>query len=473
MKIRTRFAPSPTGHLHLGNLRTALFNWLWARREGGEFILRLEDTDQSRLVPGASEELQRDLRQLGLDWDFGPDRPSPDFGSCVQSQRLKIYQEIAEKLLQLGVAYKDYSPPERLKALRQEAQAERRAFVFRRSLARLEPGEGSQQATIRIAIPDDLTLSWTDTVKGEQSWQTKDVGDFVALKSDGWPTYHLANVIDDHFMNISHVIRADEWLSSTPKHLYLFDCLKWQRPQYVHVPPVLASQGGQKLSKRDQGNRVANLLQEGYLPEAILNYLSLLGWNPKTEREIFSLLELVQAFDIANIQAAGARFDAERLDWFNGKHLRALPEKELRKQSQNWWPESAADATDDYKNRVLELVYERIKQWSKLAELTDFFFRRPATPELQILVTESKLSAAEIKTLTEATLQVLEQINFTAGDLELHIYQLAQEKKISPSKYFTLLRLQLTGRKVAPGLFSTMNVLGLEECRQRLSAGQY
>ena len=172
-----------------------------------------------------------------------------------------------------------------------------------------------------------MAIDWEDVVKGKQSWQTKDVGDFVALKSDGWPTYHLANVVDDHLMGISHVIRADEWLSSTPKHLYIFDCLKWPRPSYVHVPPVWPAKGAKSSARGDLSSRVAKLLDEGYLKEAILNYLSLLGWNPKTEQEIFSLEELIQAFDIANIQVSGARFDAERLDWFNGKHLRGLTEK--------------------------------------------------------------------------------------------------------------------------------------------------
>ena len=468
MKIRTRFAPSPTGYLHLGNLRTALFSWLWARKGKGEFIFRLEDTDQSRLIPEASEELQRDLRQLGLDWDFGPDRPSPDFGSCVQSQRLKIYQEIAEELLRLGVAYRDYSPPERLEKLRKEAQAERRAFVFRRELAQFKPSADSQQATIRISMPDNLTISWEDTVKGQQSWQTKDVGDFVALKSDGWPTYHLANVVDDHLMSISHVIRADEWLSSTPKHLYIFDQLGWQRPQYVHVPPVLASQGGQKLSKRDHGGRVANLLRKGYLEEAILNYLSLLGWNPKTEQEIFTLAELVQAFDIANIQVSGARFDADRLDWFNGKHLRTLPETERLRQSEAWWPTESRSHDADYKRRVLDLLYQRLKKWSELAEDSLFFFTEPANIKTADLAQLSKLNEEEITRLLNKTREVIARVEFNAPELELHLYQLTQTQRVSPSKLFTLLRLKLTGRQVAPGLFAMMEVLGSERCLARL-----
>ena len=431
--------------------------------------MRLEDTDQTRVVPKAAEQSMLDLRALGLDWEFGPDKPHPQFGSCIQSERLEVYREFIEKLLKADLAYHDYTTPEQLQNLREEAQKQKKAFIFRRNMACLKPTKKAQKPVVRIAIPENLTIAWEDVVKGEQSWQSEDIGDFVALKSDGWPTYHLANVIDDYLMQISHVIRADEWLSSTPKHLYLFDCLNLPRPQYVHVPPVLAAEGGQKLSKRDQGGRVAELLKEGYTKAALLNYLSLLGWNPKTSQEIFTVEELIEAFDIAKIQVSGSRFDAIRLDWFNGQHIRTLAVDELQAEAEAWWPKDISEVSKDYKNRVLGLVYQRIKKWSELTELTDFFFQKPKMPDLETLIKETKLSKEEIETLTEKTLQILEEINFSAGDLELHLYQTAQTQKISPSKYFTLLRLKLTGKKIAPGLFETMDVLGLEECRQRLS----
>lgn len=470
MKVRTRFAPSPTGYLHLGSLRTALFNWLWARKMKGEFILRLEDTDQSRLVPQAAEELMSDLLALGLDWDFGPDKDNLKFGSCIQSDRLKLYQEVAQQLLDQGVAYYDYTTSAQLDVLRKKAQDKKQAFIFRREMAQLKPdSQNTVKPVIRISIPSELSLTWNDVVKGEQAWQTKNIGDFIALKSDGWPTYHLANVVDDHLMEISHVIRADEWLSSTPKHLYLFDCLNWSRPEYVHVPPVLMSHGGQKLSKRDEAGRVTKLLKAGYLKEAVLNYLSLLGWNPKTTQEVFSIDELIQAFEIKNIQVSGARFDPIRLDWVNGQHLRKLPSSELQAQAQAWWPKEAEEFSDGYKNRILELVYQRIKKWADLDQMSKFFFKRPSSPNLDTLALESKLSTAEIESLIKLTLETLEKIEFNAGNLELELYQLAQEQKISPSKYFTLLRLKLTGQKIAPGLFQTMDVLGLKECQKRLS----
>ena len=471
MEIRTRFAPSPTGYLHLGGLRTALFCWLWAKKNKGSFILRLEDTDQARVVKGAKEQLMQDLQGLGLDWDFGPDKPHPQFGSCVQSQRLKHYQKIAQDLVQKGLAYYDYTPSEKLKKLREEAHKKKRPFIFRQSMAQTQPEHQGQKAVVRVAIPADLKLTWKDAVKGEQSWSTNDINDLVLLKSDGWPTYHLACVVDDHLMEISHVIRADEWLSSTPIHLYLFDALGWQRPVFAHVPPILAGDSGRKLSKRDHSARVSELLKAGYLPQAVLNYLSLIGWNPKTEQEIFSIQELIQSFDISNIQVGGARFDIQRLEWFNGQHLRALSDKDRQKQAESWWPEAASSAEQDYKNQVLELVYQRLRKWSELPEVTGFFFKRPAPTPLNTLIKQSKLQEDQIKDLLKATLDLLKDSDFSLGDLELKLYTFAQDKQVSRSKYFTLLRWKLTGQGVAPGLFATMHVLGKEEACTRLNAG--
>ena len=469
-EIRTRFAPSPTGDLHLGSLRTALFNWLWARKNKGIFILRIEDTDQNRLIEGSQQKLIDDLRLFGLNWDYGPDKTNPQFGSCTQSQRLNLYNQIAVQLVDQGLAYYDYTSAEELEQLRRQAQGQKKAFVFRQSMAKLEPSEPDQKPVIRIAMPDNLEINWLDVVKGQQSWQTNNIGDFVALKSDGWPTYHLANVIDDHNMQISHVIRADEWLSSTPKHLYLFDCLNWTRPSYTHVPPVLASNSGQKLSKRNQGGQATNLIDDGYLPTAILNYLSLLGWNPKTTQEIFSITDLIEAFDVNQIQVSGAHFDIDRLNWFNGQHLRALPFAQLKAEAQKWWPNSAQTAEPAYRDKVLEITYQRLKKWSELADLTEFFFSKPACLPLDYLIKETKLNPEQIDDLIAKTLEVLKQSDFSLGDLELKLYQLATAEKISLSKYFMLLRLKLTARKVAPGLFETLNVLGLEESLSRLDS---
>ena len=469
-KIRTRFAPSPTGYLHLGGLRTALFSWLWARKHEGEFILRLEDTDQDRLIPDSIKAIIDDLQASGLAWDFGPDKPHPDFGVCIQSQRLKIYQEMIQILLEKKLAYYDYTSNEDLAKLRGEAQKEKRAFIFRQHMAQTKAKEKSDSPAIRIAIPDNLKITWTDVVKGEQSWQGKDIGDFIALKKDGWPTYHFASVVDDHLMSISHIIRGDEWLSSTPRHLYLFDCFNWEKPQYVHVPAILAGQTGKKLSKRDQGGRVSELWEKGYLKEALLNYLALLGWNPKNEQEIFSIKELIRAFDIHQIQVSGARFDLDRLNWFNGKHLRALNPKARQAQAQAWWPKDAQAKDEEYKNQVLEAVYERLKTWDELPNLTHFFFSDISPPSRETIVKESKLADNQIDEITAMTLKELAQASFRASDLEVNLYNLALENKLAPSRYFMFLRLKLTGQSVAPSLFTMMEILGKEICIKRLEA---
>ena len=466
--IRTRFAPSPTGYLHIGGLRTALFNWLWARQHQGLFILRLEDTDQSRLVAQAADNLLKDLKSLGLSWDFGPDKAHPQFGSCIQSQRLEIYQQMAETLVEKKIAYYDYTPSETLQALRQKAQKEKKAFIFRKDLAQQRPIFANQKPVVRLALPENQTISWRDVVKGWQSWQTKDIGDFIILKSDGWPVYHFASVIDDHLMKISHVIRADEWLSSTPKHLYLYQIFNWQAPQFVHIPPVLMPQGGQKISKREGANRISEILKEGYMPEALLNYLALLGWNPKSEQEFFSINQLIRKFKIEQIQVSGARFDSQRLDWFNGKHIRTLSKQERQRVANKWWSKPAEGCSQKYKNQVLDLVYERLKKWSDLAQITSFFFKKPTAVAMADLEKSTKLTELQIKNILEQTINLLNNSDFTTNHLESELYRFATSHQLTPSKYFSLLRLKITGEKVAPGLFETMQLLGRQTVLERL-----
>ena len=287
--FRTRFAPSPTGQLHLGGARTAIFAYLAAKSRAGEFVLRIEDTDQKRTVSGAVETIIKDLAWLGLCWDFGPDKPSPEFGSCYQSQRLDKYRAISQKLVDLGFAYYDQNSPEELAQLRQVAQKERRPFLFNRSLAKYDP-KAKKPTVVRLEVSKGIEIPWRDKIKGSQSWASQDIGDFVILKADGFPTYHLANVVDDHLMGISLVIRGDEWLSSTPKHIYLFNKLNWPAPDYGHVPAVLAETGGQKLSKRDNlAVNISDYRQMGYQPTALVNFLALLGWNPGTEQEFLPI----------------------------------------------------------------------------------------------------------------------------------------------------------------------------------------
>lgn len=464
--VITRFAPSPTGQLHLGTVRTALFNWLWARKNSGEFILRLEDTDQQRLVPDVDQQILADLRWLNLDWDWGPDRPHPEWGPTVQSQRRDGYRQAAERLLELGIAYYDQTPPEKLESLRQEAQRQKQPFVFRRSMADYQPDSG-RPTTVRIAVPDDLEISWSDQVKGEQSWRGSDIGDFVILKSDGWPTYQLANVVDDQAMAVSHVIRADEWLSSTPKHLYLFDQLGYHRPTYAHVPPVLAPTGNRKLSKRDGGGvNVGDCRQAGYPPEAVTNCLALLGWHPGSDQEIFGLDQLVEAFSLGRLQTSAARFDPQRLDWLGGQHIRRQSQKQRDGAARDWWPKAAGNFSDDYRREVLELVFERLRKWSELPELTGYFFADPEPWSEDAIAAETKLTESSVAKIVTESKKLLP--DWQADELETKLRQLADQLEIKAGQLFMTLRIRLTGQTRTPNLLDIIRQLGLETCQRRL-----
>ena len=430
--IRTRFAPSPTGNLHLGGARTALFNWLWSKKNQGQFILRLEDTDQNRLQADSADQIMLTLKWLGLNWDWGPDRPSPDFGSCIQSQRLDLYHQITRQLIDRGLAYCDRTSSEQLARLRQQAQQAKKPFIFRRRMAQ-EAQLGDPRAVVRLAIKDDLVINWDDVVKGHQSWRGENISDFVILKSDGFPTYHLANVIDDHFMKISHVIRADEWLSSTPKHLLLFDQLQWSRPTYAHVPAVLSARGPKKLSKRDGAADLANYQRLGYLPEAIINFLSLIGWNPGTEQEFFLPEQLLEIFDLDRLLVSPGRVDVRRLNWLNGRHIRALDSASRYQQASQWWPAGANQKDRPQLESILNLVFERLRCWSDLAPATDFFFSQPNVDTKELEKT-SKLSADQINRLLKLINKQLSQIqDHQADSLQDTFYQLADQANVNPA----------------------------------------
>ena len=469
--VTTRFAPSPSGPPHLGSLRTALFNYLWARHNRGRFILRIEDTDQARNQPGALDLIKDSLSWLGLDWDFGPDRDSPDFGSCQQSQRLNSYKPVVDQLINRGLAYYDQTSPDQLQQFRQEAKQAQKPFVFRQNRSRYDP-RSQKPTVVRLAIPDRLTISWTDAVKADQSWSGTDIGDFVILKADGYPTYHLANVVDDHLMAINYVIRGDEWLSSTPKHLYLFDCLNWPRPNYCHVPPVMAETGHRKLSKRDhQGSQVDDFKKAGYLPMALNNFLSLLGWNPGTEQEFFaSLADLADQFQLSRLQSSPARFDRQRLDWFNGRHIRNLNPADRLQSAGNWWGPPAAGFDDDYKSRVLELVFERLKNWSQLPALTDFFFADPGSVDLSQLTEKTRLNQQQISQINQQLSVIFAGRELPGPELETKLRQTAQELELKAGDIFMVCRIKLTGQDKTPNLIAIIELLGWSNCRRRIEA---
>ncbi|MFA6460574.1 MAG: glutamate--tRNA ligase, partial [Patescibacteria group bacterium] len=346
--IKTRFAPSPTGYLHIGSLRTALYNYLFAKQNKGIFMLRIEDTDQKREVSGALESLIQTLQKMGLNWDEGPVMDKDlnltekgQFGPYLQSNRLKIYHEQALKLVKEGKAYYCTCSPERLAQLRTDQEAKNEAPRYdghcRDLEIKAEKPNGNQPFVIRLKIPQDREVVFNDVIRGEVKFKSTEIDDQVLIKSDGYPTYHLANVVDDHLMEVTNVVRGEEWLPSTPKHILLYEAFGWQAPQFAHLP-LLLNADKSKLSKRQGDVAVEDYLAKGYLPEALINYVALLGWHPNDNNEIFSLADLVKHFNLNKVQKGGAIFDVNKLNWFNCYYIKQLPEKELLQRCAEFLP---------------------------------------------------------------------------------------------------------------------------------------
>jgi len=450
--------------MHIGGLRSALFNYLYARHTGGAFVLRLEDTDRERFVPDAVDHLMDSLSWLGLVPDEDPGHPNPAYGPYVQSERLKLYSEYATTLLNNSLAYKDFSSPERLAGLRQEAQAKKRPFLFTKKLAQLEPEAEDDPFTIRFQIQPGNDVSWEDAVWGEQTWQRTALDDFVAIKSDGFPTYNFANVVDDHVMAISHVLRGSEFLSSTPKHLLLYEALGWEPPEFAHLPQVVGADKA-KLSKRHGAKSALDYKEAGYLPEAVLNFLATLGFNDGTTQEIYSRQELIKVFSLDRIHSSPAMFDPERLDWMNGHYIRELPLPELAKRAKSFWPTLASKAEEKYKHDVLGLVQERLKFLAELPELTEFFFT-PPKPEPALMI--KQLDSKHARDLLGKAQITLEDSDFSHDDLEKRLRALVDQEGLKPGQLFGLIRVAITGKTAAPGLFDTLHVLGKKPALERL-----
>jgi glutamyl-tRNA synthetase len=470
---RVRFAPSPTGHLHVGSIRSGLFNWLWARHTGGVFVLRIEDTDRARLVEGAIDQINDSLEALGIAPDEGP-RQGGKYGPYLQSERLDIYKSHADKLLESGALYPCWCTSERLDALRTAAQKAGTAFKYDRHC--LSPANQLTEAdphVLRFKIPETPALiGWDDAVRGHMEFKTTELDDFVAIKSDGYPTYHFANVVDDHLMEISHVLRADEWLPSTPKHLLLFAAFGWDEPIYAHLPPVQGPDGKKKLSKRDGAQSVGEYVAAGYLPESLMSFLASLGWNDGTTQEIYSPEELVQKFTLERIQKSPAMFDLERLTWINGRLIREMPLESLLERSEAFWPPDASRFTPEYRLQALGLVQERLKFLAELPELTDFFFTDPdyADSVLAAEAHSTRYGSPSFTELLDKAYIVLEKSDFSLEQLETWLRQLAVDLDVKPGTLFSAIRVATTGKKAAPGLFETLHVLGSEICLKRLQA---
>lgn len=465
--VRTRFAPSPTGFLHVGGIRTALFAWLVARQASGAFVLRFEDTDKKREVEGARQHLIDSLHALGLDYDEGPDIGGP-YAPYVQSERLDSYKKWAEKLVASGRAYADPYTPEEVQGFREAAAKAKQPFLYRNHRPENPPAwDGSQPLRFKS---DPQAYKWHDAVMGDLSTGPEVIDDFILIKSDGYPTYNFAHIVDDAEMQISHVIRGQEFLASVPNYLNLYEALELTPPIMATVPHIMAESGGKKLSKRDGAKDVLDYIRDGFLPEALINFIASLGWNDGSEQELFSREELVKKFSLDKVQRSGAHFDERRLEWMNGSYIRQLPLAELYEKSKDFWPQEANTYDDTYKMFVLGLVQERLKYLAELPDLTLFFFK-DLSPDPALISDHKqlkKLDTAQLKSLLEQARTTLEQSSFAVEDLIERLNGLLEKTEQKPVVLFSLIRIATTQAPASPGLAETLAILGKERSLARI-----
>lgn len=465
--VRTRFAPSPTGYLHVGGIRTALFAWLLARQNNGKFILRLEDTDKAREVEGSDQHIIDSLHALGLQYDEGPDIGGP-FAPYRQSERLDTYEKWAQKLIDTGRAYADPYTPEEVQAFRVQAQKEKRPFLYRNHRPENTPEWDGTKPLRFKSNPKSYT--WHDAVMGDLSTGPEVVDDFILIKSDGYPTYNFAHIIDDAEMEVTHIIRGQEFLASIPNYLNLYEALGLTPPLMATMPHVLGPDGNKKLSKRDGAKDVLDYIREGYLSEALVNFIASLGWNDGTEQEVFTVDELVQKFSLEHVQRSGARFDEQRLLWMNGAHIRNLPTAVLLDKCVDFWPNEIEGYDDEYLLKVLGLVQERLKYLAELPELTLFFFKdMPVNPELISSHKQlKKLEITDLKYLLEQSRETLSESDFTPEDLIVRLNGLLEKTGQKPAVLFSLIRIATTQAPASPGLAETLAVLGKDRSLKRI-----
>lgn len=482
--MRTRFAPSPTGSLHVGGLRTALYSWLLARQSDGKFLLRIEDTDQAREVAGAVDVILKGLHWAGLDPDEGVVMVDSDVtqqgshGPYKQSERLDLYRPYVDQLLQAGHAYPCFCTPERLEQMRTEQQAKKQAPMYDRHCCNVSETEVKQRIkagekhVIRMRIPRDKTITFNDDIRGDVSFQGHTVDDQVLLKSDGFPTYHLAHVVDDHLMDIDLVVRGEEWLSSLPKHLLLFKWLEWEAPRYAHVP-LLLNKDKSKLSKRQNAVSVEEYMEKGYLPEAMLNFLAMLGWNSGTTQELFSLPELIQQFSIDRVQKSGAIFDVEKLDWLQGQWMRKLTVDEFVKRIKPLVEkEYPAAANDTEFTKKAALIQERITFFNEAPEMLGFFYAEPTVTKELMANKKQKVDEKDLPTylsILEGILGAIAEKDWNDERILTDVKAVVTEKGLKLGQLLWPLRALLTGREFSAGAVEVASILGKEETLKRLA----
>ena len=471
--FRVRFAPSPTGEPHVGNIRTAIFDWLLARQRGGEFIVRIEDTDQARAVDGAVEGIIEALQWLGIDWDEGPDIGGKH-APYKQSERLPLYAEYAERLVRQGFAYRCYCSPERLDAVRKarSKQADATGYDRRcRSLSgeeceRMESdmAERGETPVVRFKMPLDGITTINDLVRGEVSFENRLVDDFVMLKSDGYPTYHLAHLIDDHHMGITHVLRGEEWLPSAPRHLQIYDALGWQPPKFAHLPIILAPDRS-KLSKRHGATSLLEYRALGYLPYTMVNFLTLLGWSLDDKTELFTQESLIENFSIERVAKAGAIFNTEKLDWMNGHYIRQMSADELADALLAFWrayppPEIPEPPPRALALKIAPMVQERLKTLRDAAPLVAFLFKDSIDYDPAELIQRRMDADATKRCLQAAHDGIAELPDFDADAIETLLRGMVKDLDVKAGQLFGSLRVATTGQRIAPPLFASIEALG-------------
>jgi len=471
--VRVRIAPSPTGYFHIGSARTALFNWLFARHHGGAFIVRVEDTDRARYDAEAVPDLVASLRWLGLDWDEGPE-VGGDYGPYYQSERLALYQRHAALLVEKGHAYRCYCSPERLAALREEQRRAKQDIGYDRHCRYLDAEQRAEYEAkgitpvIRFKVPLEGQTSFQDVLYGTITVENQKLDDLVLLKSDGFPTYHLAVVIDDHAMAISHIMRGDEWLPSVPKHILLYNAFGWEIPVFAHLPLILAPSGKGKLSKRHGGVEIYEFRRQGYLPEAMINYLARVGWSYDDKTEIFNREELIRDFDLSGVNSSPARFSYERLEWMNGYHIRQLDTDALAEQVVPFMLEAGFDVTAADMRPIVPLVQERLKALGEVVEKAGFFFQEDLVYDADLLVGKKMTAAESLSALQQAREALSALSDFEPEMMEPPLRDLVAELGLKAGQLFGIVRVAVAGKKVAPPLLETMAVLGQPRCLERM-----
>lgn len=472
-QVVTRFAPSPTGFMHVGGARTALFAYLWARKNAGLFILRIEDTDKEREVPGSIEHIQEALSWLGITWDYGPNTETP-FGSCIQSERLHLYREYAEKLIAKGYAYPDPYTQEQVSLFREKAQLEHRAFLYRdHRPEKITPWDG--KTTLRFRVPKIERMTWHDEVRGTMTAGEEALDDFVLLKADGYPTYSFAHIVDDYCMGVTHIMRADEFISSTPRFLSLYDALEFPIPKFVTLPPILREDRTKKLGKRDGAKDVLDYRAEGYLPQALMNFLVLTGWNSGTDTEIYSKEELISAFDVQGIQSGGALLNEEKLKWINREHLQLFDENTFAQFVDTWLPEeirSLPQFSTERLARLLPTLKERVFIGKDITEQMlsheyDFAFMLPMQ-DPEMLRWKNDASIRDTLSRLQKLAEIIATIPEIVSGEEAKNYLWDYAIEVGKGEVLWPLRVALTGKEKSPDPFTVIHILGSGEAYNRV-----